>query len=207
MGLPGEFPENHCKQHHKGHKAQQDQRQCVVDSQHGDQHTAQHHHIFYQGHQDVCEHHGNGIGIVGDTGDQLAHGDVVQLLVGQAFNVGKDIHTQLGENFLTDFLQQDRLQIGANQTDQQNAGVDAHQCKQVRQVELCLHKLLNVTHQQRGENIVANGKEHNDEHGNEILPEGKRIPGKPFHNGLVRQGPFKLLVCLFLHSKVGDEEQ
>ena len=37
--------------------------------------------IFAQVDQKVGKHHRDGVGVVGDAGHQLAHGDVVQLLV------------------------------------------------------------------------------------------------------------------------------
>ena len=136
MGPAGELAENQGEDHHKRHEAQHHQRQCVIDQQHGSEYADDHHGIFGQGDQNVGEHKGDGVGVVGDAGHQFTHRHTVQLLVAETFNVGEQIQANLRQNFLSRLLQDHGLEIGADQRHDQNAGVRRHQGKQLGQSEI-----------------------------------------------------------------------
>ena len=80
VGFPGKLPEHKGEKDDEGNKAQYHQGQLVVQNQHGAQHAKDHKEILCQIHQNIGEHHGNGVGIVSNSGDQFAHGDRIELL-------------------------------------------------------------------------------------------------------------------------------
>ena len=134
----GELPENHSEEHHEGHKAQNHQCQRIVDKQHSSHNADDDQSVFCQSDDDVGEHEADGVGVVADTSHQLADGDVVQLIVGETFDVGEYIQPDLGENLLTGLLQQHGLQVGANQGDHQHACVDDDQLIKLCQLKAVL---------------------------------------------------------------------
>ena len=202
----GELPEDQGEQHHEGHEAQHHQGQRPVQQQHGHQHTHDDHGVLHQSHQNVGKHEGNPVGVVGDTGHQLAHGDVVQLFMAQLFNVGEHVQTDPGQDLLTNLLEGHGLQIGADQTDHQNTCVDAHHGKQVGKLELVLDGGLNVTHQQGGDQIIDDGKEHDEEHTHKALPVGLGIAQQPADDLLIGELPLPV-VARFLMPAQGDPGQ
>ena len=104
VGFPGEFLEDGRKQHHKGNEAGHHQCHGEIHRQHGGEHAENHHAVFHHGHQNVGEQHADAVGIVGDASHQLAHGNVVQLFVGQALDVGEHVLTQVGQDLLSHLL-------------------------------------------------------------------------------------------------------
>ena len=164
MDRPGKFLEHDGKENQEGHKAQHHQRQGVVEHQHGPQHTEDHHGVLYQCHQDVGKQVADGVGVVTHPGHQLAHGDLVQLLVGKAFDAAEDVQPELGQDLLAHLLEDHGLKIGADHGHHQNAGVHRHHPVQLRQGEISLDDALNFAHQQRRDHIVGDGHQHDDKY-------------------------------------------
>ena len=121
VGAAGELAEDDREDHDEGHKAEHHQRQLVVQAEHGHQNAQNDKAVLGQLDQEVCEHHGDGVGIVGHSGDQLAHRDLVELLVCQRFNVAEQILPQIGDDALTHPLQDHGLQVGAAHREHQHA--------------------------------------------------------------------------------------
>ena len=203
MDPAGEHPEDHRKQHHKGHKAQHHQGQRIVEHQHGRQYAHHHHGILGQGDDDVGEHVADGIGIVGNTGHQLAHRNVVELLVAQLFNVGEHIQPDLRKDLLSGLLQDHGLRIGANQRNRQNTGVDGHHGPKIAQLEISLDGILNMADQQRRDDLVANGQHHHEKHQDKALPVRLGIPQESGDDLAVTHVPVGVIV-LFLDSLQGN---
>ena len=126
----------------------------------------------------------------------------------QLFNVGEHIQTNLGQDLLTGFLQQHSLQIGADQTDHQNAGVNANHGEQVAQLELFLDGILNMHHQQGGDQIVNDGEEHDEEDCHEVLPVGLAVAEQTGDNFFVGHMPLivQQLVLGLFHGEIGKNE-
>ena len=204
----GELAEDHGEQHNKGHKAQHHQGQCIVEHQHGRQHAHDDHAVLGQGDDDVGEHVADGIGIVGNTGHQLAHRDVVQLLMAQAFNVGEHIQPDGRQDLLSGLLQDHGLQEGADQRYHQNAGVHRHHDPKVGQLKLMLEDVLNVADEQGRNHFVADGNHHHEENHHKALPIGLGVAQKPVDDFGVLHMPVGVLVGLFalLQGKVGQQE-
>ena len=89
MDLPGEGAEDDGEQHQERHEAQNHQGEGVVEHEHSRQYAHHDKGVFHHVYQDVGEHHGDGVGVVGDAGDQLAHGNLIELIVGQPLDVGE----------------------------------------------------------------------------------------------------------------------
>ena len=196
--LAAELAEDDGEQQHKGHEAQHHQRQGVIKGQHGPQHAEDHHDVFHQRHQDVGEHVGDGVGVVGHAGDQLAHGDVVQLLVAQAFDVGKDILAHGGQDLLARLLQHHGLDVGADHADHQDAGVHRHDGEKIAELKGILHRLLDMAHQQRGGQIIDDGEQHDQEHDEEILFIGQGVAQQAADDLPVRHVALKAHAFLFI---------
>ena len=204
---PGELAENDREKNHKGNEAQHHQRQLVVEQQHGHQHADDDKNVFDHGDQDIGKHHGNGVGIVGNAGHQLAHGNLVQLLVGQAFNVGEQVLAQGGKNLLSGFLQGDGLHIGACHGDHQHPGVYHDHAEQRGQLKPGLDHLLNAAHQQRRHNVVGDGDQHQRQHPRELLPVGQGIDHQPGHDFPVFHVPVEARVFRpAAHQQVGCDK-
>ena len=83
VGPAGELAEDDRKNHDERHKTEHHQRQLIVERQHGDQDAEDDKDVLGQRDQQVREHHRDGVRIVRHAGDELADGNLVQLLVGQ----------------------------------------------------------------------------------------------------------------------------
>ena len=208
MDSPGEFPENHRKEHHEGHKAQHHQGQSVVQHQHGAQHTHDDHGVFGQGYDDVGEHIGNCVGVVGNSRHQLAHGDVVQLLMGELFNVGEHIQADLRQDLLAGLLEDHGLQIGADQRNHQDACIDSYPDEEVPKLKFFFDQTLDVTDDQRGNQIIDDGEDHDEEHTNEAFPVGLGVAEEPPDDLAVGHMPLVVvfLLLMLLQGNVGQDE-
>ena len=113
VGPAGELAEDDREENDEGHKAEHHQGQLVVQTEHRRQNAQNDESVLGQVDQQVGKHHGDGVGVVGHTGDQLAHRDLIELLVGKGLDVGKEVFAQVGDDALAHFLQDDGLQIGA----------------------------------------------------------------------------------------------
>ena len=207
MSLAGELLENKGEEHHERHKAQDDQRHGIVDKQHGSQHARNDHHILDEGHQNIGEHHGDTVGIVGNTSHQLAHRDIVQLLVRQALDMAEYVLTQVGQNLLTNLLQDHGLQIHTDHGYNQNACIGTYHPKQLIQREIVLNEVLDLTDQHRRQQIVGNRDEHDDEHQNKLTQVRSAVTQQPLNQLGVRHVPLILFVVfIMLHPDIGDQE-
>ncbi len=208
VGFAGEFLEHIGEKHHKGNEAQHDQGHCVVDEQHHHYNADDHHGVLYQSDQHIGEHHGNGIGVVGDPGHQLAHGDIVQLLVGKTFNVRKYIFTEGREDLLTDLLQHHRLNIHADHRNDQDAGIQGHHTeKRIQGEAILLHQFLDIAYQHGGDQVINDGNEHYGENHHKLLFMGFGIVQKATDDLAVRNGTLPgPIVFLFLHQQVCDQK-
>ena len=127
--------------------------------------------------------------------------------MGQAFNVGKQILPQGGENLLPGFLQGDGLHIGARHGDHQHPGVYRHHAEQRGQLEAGLDHFLNAAHQQRRHDIVGDGNQHQCQHPGKLLPVGPGIDHQAGHDFPVLHVPVKARGFLFaLHQQIGRDK-
>ena len=179
VGLTGELVEQHREEYQEGCKAQDHQSQGVVEHQHGHQHAHDHQRVFGKGHQNVGEHIGNGVGIVGHPGDQLADGDIVELFVGELLNMGEQVKPQGGQDLLTGFLQDHGLHIGADQGDHQNARIDPHHGKQGGHLEPVLNHALDAADEQRRHHVIGDGDEHGKKGNGELPAVVLRVDQQP----------------------------
>ena len=206
--MAGEFLEDNGKNHQERHKAQHHQRQGVVQDQHGRQHADDYQGVLRQRHQNVGEQVADGVGIVGDSRHQLAHGNLVQLSVGQLLNVGKGVQTDLGQNLLPGLLQDHGLEIGADHGHSQNASVHGNQRIEPGKFEALLDGTLDVRHQQGGHYVIGDGHQHNEKHQNKILLIGLGIAQQPFDDLAVGHVPFAGLRLGFpLQHGIGCQKQ
>ena len=95
VGPAGELAEDDREEHDEGHKAEHHQGQLVVQADHRGEDAQDDEAVLSQLHQQIGEHHRDGVGVVGHTGDQLAHGDLVQLLMGKGLDVGEEVLAQV----------------------------------------------------------------------------------------------------------------
>ena len=171
----GKLAEDHRKQHDKGHKAQHHQGQLIIQADHRHQDAQDHKRIFGQVDQQIGEHHGDSVGVVGHTGDQLAHRDLVELLMGQRLDMDKQILTQVRNNALSHFLQDHRLEIGAAHREQQHSGIYNHCRKQVLQRKGAHHQFLDITDQERRNDIVGDREQHQKAYNHKLRQIGPCI--------------------------------
>ena len=204
----GEPAEDHRKDHQEGHEAQHHQGQGVVQHQHGAQHADDHHGIFAQGHQNVGEHVGDAVGIVGDTGHQLAHRDVVELLVGELLDVGEDVLADLRQDLLAHPLEDHGLDVGAYDADDEDACVGGHHGQQGVDLKVRLDHVLDLADEPGGDDVVGDGQEHDEEDNDKVLPEGLGIGQQAAddlgvgHVALEAHGGL-----LVLDGSIGDDER
>ena len=200
--------EHEGKQYHEGHKTENYQGHGVVDEQHHHHNAHNHHGIFHQSDQHIGKHHGNGVGVIGNTGHQLAHGDVVQLLVRKALNMGEHIFTKGRQKLLTDFLQKHGLNIHTDQGNDQNGGIGGdHPVKGAQREAFLLYQLLNVTNQHRGGQVIGDGDQHHHENNDELLFIGLGIVEKPLYDLTVGGCPLPATLFLLpLHQQIGGQE-
>ena len=209
VDLSREFAEDHRKEHHKRHKAQNHKREHIVEHRHRRQYAEHHHRVFHQRHKDIGKHIGDGVGVVADSGHKLAHGDVGKLLVGELLDVGEHVHAHLRQNFLARGLQQHGLDVGANQAHNQNARIDRHHGKQPLEFKAALHQLLDLAHQQGGDQIVDDGEQHHQKDQNELLFVRPGIAQQPCDDLAVRHMAVKAhrVLFVFLQGIGNDEDQ
>jgi hypothetical protein len=120
----------------------------------------------------------------------------------------KDILADGGKNLLTDRLKQNCLAIGAYHGDDKNARIDCNANEDVAHYEaIGLHKLDNITHNEGGYDIVANGEQHYDAYEKEALPMRLHVNKHTLDDFGILHMAVKADGFLFiLHSNVGDDE-
>ena len=165
-----ELAEDDREQEDEGYEAKHHQGQLVVQEEHRHQNAQNDEGVLGEVDEEVREHHRDGVGVVGHAGDELAHRDVVQLAVGEAFNVGEKVFTQIGDDALTHTLQNDGLQIGAGHREDQHTRVHGHTDIEAFQFEIAHHKLFDVAHDEGRRDVVGDGEEDEKAHDDE-LPE------------------------------------
>ena len=181
MYLPGKLPEDHGEQDYKGHETQYHQCQSVIEHQHSAQNAYDDHAVLYHGDQNIGKHHGNGIGVITNTSDQLAYGNIIELLMGQAFDMGEDVQAELGQDLLAGFLQDHGLEVGTDHADDQNTGVYTNQREQIAELKIPFDSTLNMADQQGRDHVVHNGYHHNQQYRYEIQPVGLGVDDQPFN--------------------------
>ena len=162
VGTPGKLAEDDRKDHDEGHKAEHHQGQRVVQAEHRHQNAEDDEAVLGQLNQQVGEHHRDGVGVVGHTGDQLADRDLIELLMGERFNMGEQVLAQIGDDPLADPLQDHGLKIGACHRENQHAAVDGHRCKQLAQRKIAGDQLFDITDDQRRRDVVGDGEKHQE---------------------------------------------
>ena len=203
-----ELAEQQGKEDHEGHKAQDHQRQGIIEDEHGRQHAHDDHGVLHQSHQDVGEHEGNAVGVVGDSGHQLAHRDVVELLMAQLLDAGKGVQADLGQDLLTGLLQDHGLEIGADDADDQNAGIQRHHHVQILQFKIFLDQVLDLTHDPGRQHVIHHGEEHDQQAGHKALPMGLGVLQQPGDQFLIGDLPLPVvaLVLLLSQGEPGDHK-
>ena len=183
----GEFAEDNGKQNNKGNKAQHHQGEHIIEAKHCYKHTENNEYVFDEVDDNVGEHHRNAVGVVCNTGNELAHGNVVELLVRKLFNVLKEIKTDVGNDLLSDFLQGNGLQVGAHHCNNKDAGVKCNSQKQGSQFKIrLLDVALNVTDEVGADDVVRDGKKHQRQHKSELCAIGLGVNEQAFDDLLVR---------------------
>ena len=172
VGTAGELAEDDRKNHDERHEAEHHQGQGVVQTEHRRQNAQNDEGVLGQVDQEVGEHHGDGVGVVGHTSDQLAHRDVVQLAMGKGFDVGKEVFAQVGDDALAHPLQDDRLQIGAAHRKDQHAPIDGHTDVEAPEREIASHKLFDIAHDEGRGDVIGDGEEDEKAHHDELVPIG-----------------------------------
>ena len=208
VNLPGELLKNQGEDHQEGHKAQHHQGQRIIQHQHGSQHAEDHHGVFQQGHQNVGKQKADGVGVVADPGDQLAHGNLVQLLMGQAFDSCEGVQTDLGQDLLTHRLQDHGLEIGTDHGDHQNARVQNNHGIEPGQLKAAgFDEPLDSGNQQRGHHVIDDGHRHDDKHQDKFLRIGSGIAQQPADQLTVGHAALGSgLFDMVLQDKIGHDK-
>ena len=128
--------------------------------------------------------------------------------MGEGFDVGKQILAQVGDDALADTLQDDRLQVGAGHGKDQHTCIDCHTDVELRQGEIPGYQLLQRADDQRRNNVVGNGKEHQKQDNDKLCAVGLGITGQTAQNLAVRHRALKAHRLLFvLDQRVGQHQQ
>ena len=209
VDLAGELAENHREENDEGRETEDHQRQRVVQNKHRSHHADDDHRVFQQRDQHVGKQEGDRVRIVGDAGDQLAHRDLVELLVRQGLNVGEDVHADLRQDLLPDLLQQHRLGVGADQGDDQDPRVHRDHRPEPGQGEIGLDHLLDPADQQGREHVVDDGEEHHEKDQHELTEIGPGVAEQTADDLTVLHVPLKphRLFLVLLQDKGEGEAQ
>ena len=87
----------------------------------------------------------------------------MQLRVREALDVAERVVPEAGNDLLAGLLQNDRLEIRADERDQQRDAVEGHEREQLRQLELVLDQFADAPHDERGDDVVDDGHEHDEQ--------------------------------------------
>ena len=121
--------------------------------------------------------------------------------------MGKDIQPEGRQDLLAGLLQDHGLEIGTNHTDDQNTGIYGYQSEQIGQLKFILDGALDMTDQQRGDHIITDGNDHNQQNRHEIFPVRLSIDDEPFYQFAVFHVPVEAhSLLLVLHGNVGKNE-
>ena len=161
--LTREFTEDNRKQQDKGHEAKHHQGQELVDKQHCRENAHDNKAVLDKVYQKVGKHHGNCSRIVTNSGNELTYGHGIKLTVREALDMSEHVLTKRGKYLLTDFLQNNRLQIGGNQRYDKNTCVNDNVVEERLHLKsaLNLNHTHDITHNYRGNDVVGDGYEHN----------------------------------------------
>ena len=203
-----ELAEDDREQEDEGYEAKHHQGQLVVQEEHRHQNAQNDEGVLGEVDEEVCEHHRDGVGVVGHAGDELAHRDVVQLAVGEAFNVGEKVFTQIGDDALAHTLQNDGLQIGAGHREDQHTRVHGHTDIEAFQFEIAHHKLFDVAHDEGRRDVVGDGEEDEKAHDDELLEVGFGVAEEAAQDLAVGHAALEAHSrFLVFDAGVGDEQQ
>ena len=95
--------------------------------------------------------------------------------MGEALNVDEQVLPQGGEDALSRPLEDDGLEVGADQGDDEDARVQQDPAAQRSQLEVVLDHLLDGAHDQRRGQIVGDGDQHDAQHQDKLLLIGHRV--------------------------------
>ena len=204
----GEFAEDNGKQNDKGNKTQHHQGEHIIEAKHCHKHTENNEYVFDEVDDDIGKHHRNAVGVVCNTGNELAHGNVVELLVRKCFNVFKKIETDVGNDLLSDLLQGNGLQIGADHGNNKNAGIKRNSQKEGGELKLrLLDVALNVTDEIGTDDVVRDGKKHQRQHKSELCAIRLGVNEQAFDDLLVRDVTVKAHRFFFVFDEgIGNDE-
>ena len=203
-----ELAEDDREQEDEGYEAKHHQGQLVVQEEHRHQNAQNDEGVLGEVDEEVREHHRDGVGVVGHAGDELAHRDVVQLAVGEAFNVGEKVFTQIGDDALAHTLQNDGLQIGAGHREDQHTRVHGHTDIEAFQFEIAYHKLFDVAHDEGRRDVVGDGEEDEKAHDDELLEVGFGVAEEAAQDLAVGHAALEAHSrFLVFDAGVGDEQQ
>ena len=116
--------------------------------------------------------------------------------------MGKHILPDGGEDLLSCGLEDHGLEIGTDQTDNENARIDRHRGKQLTEGKFALDHLLNAAYKQGREEVVDNGEEHHHKGGQKALPVGLSKLHETAYDLTVRHVPVKAhgVLLVLLHG-------
>ncbi len=128
--------------------------------------------------------------------------------MGQALNVDKQILADGRDDLLPRPLEQDRLDIGADHGDHQDARVDQHHIPQANKVEALLaDQILDVSHQERCDDVIGDRDRHDGKDQQELLPVGSCIPQEAAQDDPVLHVAVKAHgLLLVLDQEEGDQK-
>ncbi len=207
VGPAAHFSEHEGEEHQKGHKTEDHQGEGIIEHQHGAQDAHHREGVLHHIHQDVGKEHGDSVGVVGLSRHQLAHGNVVELLVGEAFDVDKQVLTQLGEDLLSGALEDDGLEIDTGHGYHQQPGVDRHHGIKLGQLKLLLHQVGHAPQDSGRNEVIGNGEDHDDQHQQEVLPIRLGVDQQPAEDLAVRHVPIKAHLLLFVFDAQVDDKE
>ena len=121
---------------------------------------------------------------------------------------GKGVQADLGQDLLAGALQDHGLQVGADHTDNQNAGINRHQGEQFLQFKIHGDQFLHFLHQQRRQHIIGNRNDHDAQNRNEALPVRLAVYQQAADQFLIGNGTLFIvgLVLMLFHCQPGKEE-
>ena len=208
VSAAGELAEDDREQEDEGYEAEHHQGQLVVQEEHRHQNAQNDEGVLGEVDEEVREHHRDGVGVVGHAGDELSHRDVVQLAVGEAFNVGEKVFAQIGDDALAHTLQNDGLQIGAGHREDQHTRVHGHTDIEAFQFEIAHHKLFDVAHDEGRRDVVGDGEEDEKAHDNELPEVGLGVAEEAAQDLAVGHAALEAHSrFLVFDAGVGDEQQ
>ena len=199
--------ENKRKENDKGNEAKHHQRQHIVEDEHRNEDAEDDKEVFDEVDQNIGKHHGNGGGVVRNTGYELTDGHFVKLRMGERFDMAEGIFADGGDDLLSCFLQDDRLQIHRTQGNEQDGCVKTDFDEDIAHFKLACDGFFDIRNDERGNEVVGNRKEHQKADNDEIADIGLCIAKETACDLAILHVAVKADGLLFvLHGDEGDKE-